>query len=163
MSLQQGGRNLSCTFAILAQPLSVTSCLDLVPSWSLGSYFGSSPHWSHCIHHLCISRSFSIGCIYTLIFLLYVLLSSINPQSNSNCQETHSDVVPGVCENMGMKTAMCLERALKETESTASSMPSHESSEQPGGCVHHGLHTPSRALRVGAAAAEEAREALDTI
>lgn len=119
--------------------------------------------WSHCIHHLCISRSFSIGCIYTLIFLLYVLLSSINPQSNSNCQETHSDVVPGVCENMGMKTAMCLERALKETESTASSMPSHESSGQPGGCVHHGLHTPSRALRVGAAAAEEAREALDTI
>jgi len=47
VSLQQGGRNLSRVFAILAQLLSLTSCLDLNSSWSLGSNFeqdGSSPH-----------------------------------------------------------------------------------------------------------------------
>lgn len=99
VSLEQGGRNLLCVFAIVAQTLSLTLHLNLVPSWSLGSDFeqgGSSPRSeSLCspfrgdrAHLLRISGSFSIGCIYTLILLLQIFLSQTNPQSNSNCQET---------------------------------------------------------------------------
>lgn len=90
VNLQQSGRNLSCTFGIL----SVISSLDLVPSWEV--ILAALLTWSHSIPHLHISRSFSIGCLYTLIFLLCVFLNPINPQSNSSCQETRSGVALGV-------------------------------------------------------------------
>lgn len=114
------------------------------PVWSWEVILPALLTWSHSIPHLYIS----IGCIYTLIFFLYVFLNPVNPQSNSKCWDAFWCGTGSMKEHGDVNFDVPWEGHWGRL-GRSSSIPSHECSGQPGGCVHQGPQPLSPAQPLG--------------